>query len=153
MQIVKEQYIFYENLLSYKTIIEIENIFEVIGYILKNIDKIGVQKINKMIFCMYGGIYSGKKNEIEFLIPVDNTLTDNDYFSFKPIFKMINAVKIRHEGLPKDLHISYDLLIDYIKKNGYKPITSAYCMVVRCDNEIPSNGIIDIYIGLNSNIL
>ena len=52
MQIVKEQYIFYENLLSYKTIIEIENIFEVIGYILKNIDKIGVQKINKMIFCM-----------------------------------------------------------------------------------------------------
>jgi effector-binding domain-containing protein len=66
---------------------------------------------------------------------------------------MINAVKIRHEGLPKDLHISYDLLIDYIKKNGYKPITPAYCMVVRCDNEIPSNGIIDIYIGLNSNIL
>lgn len=153
MQIIKDQYIHYKNLLSYKTKINPENIFLITKYISNNLDKIGIKHQNKIIFYIDNYLYPEQKHEIEFLIPVDKMLANNDHFSFKPTFKMVNTVKIRHEGSPETLNTSYKLLLDYIKQNKQEPITPAYCMIIREDANQPTNGIIDIYIGLNSNIL
>lgn len=71
-------------------------------------------------------------------------------YNIKPIYKLTNAVVIRHEGCFSNLNKTIEELKNYIKKMSYQSITNPYCRVVRKEK---NNMIIDIYIGLNCNIL
>lgn len=78
-----------------------------------------------------------------------------EFYEYKPIFRITNALKIIHYGNPNSLQIDSQKLLDYAKEKNLTPITGLYCVTV---NQIKSLDEIDkmevdIYLGITSNIL
>jgi effector-binding domain-containing protein len=93
--------------------------------------------------------------DIEILCPVDKICRLPQEYTFKPVFRLANAVKITHEGDPANLQATANLLISYINENKLTPITSMYNVTVR-EPKSPvdvDNMVVDMYIGVSDNIL
>jgi effector-binding domain-containing protein len=93
--------------------------------------------------------------DMEILIPIDKEFLSEGEYKFKKEFHMINALKIEHHGNPIQLQNTYNELNKYILENNLQPITAAYNVTVRDAMDISEidNVQIDIYIGINPNIL
>lgn len=93
--------------------------------------------------------------DIEVLIPLDKKIATYSDFKFKPLFRLNNAVKIRHEGNPAMLQNSANELMQYINSHDLMPITAGYNVTVRepaSQNDV-DNMIVDMYVGVCDNIL
>lgn len=145
MQIVEHRSLFFCNLISYKTHIEREKLPELAAHIKQNICRLGVKAADNMIFTLNNSEF----RNVELLIPVNETLQSCNEYSFKPVFRLINAVCIRHEGTFNDIEETLRSLFEYIRMRAYEPITAPYYSIIRLDTEC----IIDIYVGTNYNIL
>ncbi|NLM98352.1 MAG: AraC family transcriptional regulator [Halanaerobiaceae bacterium] len=93
--------------------------------------------------------------DIEILAPMDKKNGLPEKYNFKEKFYLTNAVYARHEWNPAFLQETYNKLIKYINDNNLQQITPAYNVYI---NEFSSINdldemIIDIYIGINPNIL
>lgn len=93
--------------------------------------------------------------DMEILVPMDKTTDLPPEYKLKPLFQLVNAVYARHKGNPANLQNTYNEMTQYMTQNNLKPITTAYNVQV---NELtPGQSIndvaIDIYIGVNPNIL
>ena len=64
-------------------------------------------------------------------------------------------LKIRHEGSPVYLQNTANELMRYISEHGYTPATAGYNVTVKepANQADINNMIVDIYIGVNDNIL
>ena len=87
------------------------------------------------------------------MIPVRGEISHFGGFEYKPCFKLINAVTIRHEGGIGKIGSTEKKLTDYISECHLEPVTAPYYVVVRGDEKSAEDCIIDIYIGINYNIL
>lgn len=93
--------------------------------------------------------------DIEILCPVDKICRLPQEYTFKPVFRLANAVKITHKGDPVNLQETANLLISYINENKLTPITYMYNVTVR-EPKSPvdvDNMVVDMYIGVSDNIL
>lgn len=93
--------------------------------------------------------------DMEILIPIDKNITVPAPYTIKPIFRLRNAVKIRHEGNPALLQNTANELMEYIKSKGLMPITAGYNVTVQ-EPTTPTDVdslIVDIYVGVCDNIL
>lgn len=93
--------------------------------------------------------------DVEILIPIDKTISVSAPYTIKPVFRLRNAVKIRHKGNPALLQNTANELMEYIKNKGLIPITAGYNVTIQ---EISSptdvdSLIVDIYVGVSDNIL
>ena len=93
--------------------------------------------------------------DVEILIPIDKTIFVSAPYTIKPVFRLRNAVKIRHKGNPALLQNTANELMEYIKNKGLIPITAGYNVTIQ---EISSptdvdSLIVDIYVGVSDNIL
>ncbi|HPY83538.1 hypothetical protein [Ruminococcus sp. XPD3002] len=145
MQIVEHRSLFFCNLISYKTHLEREKLPEFAEHVKRNISRLGVEASDNMLFT----VKSGEFRNIEVLIPISEELKSCNEYSFKPVFRLINAVCIRHEGTFGSIEETLGTLFDYINSRAYEPITAPYYSIVRLGTEC----IIDIYVGTNYNIL
>ncbi len=68
--------------------------------------------------------------DIEVMVPLDRMISVPPKFKMKPVFKLTNAVKIRHEGNPAGLQNSGNALMKYISDNNLTPITAGYNVTV-----------------------
>lgn len=91
--------------------------------------------------------------ECEVLIPLQSPIENNENYQLKKYFRLIHAVKIRHEGSIKTLSDTENFLNEYIKMNSFQPITNFYYVIIRNDPKNTNDNIIDIYVGINYNIL
>lgn len=93
--------------------------------------------------------------DIELLMPLDRSFAVSEPYKFKPVFRLKNAVKIRHEGSPVTLQNTANELMEYISAHGLTPATAGYNVTVKGpENQAEINDmVIDIYIGVNDNIL
>lgn len=93
--------------------------------------------------------------DIEILCPVDKICRLPQEYTFKPVFRLVNAVKITNKGDPANLQTTADLLISYINENNLTPITSMYNVTVRGPKSPADidNMVVDMYIGVSDNIL
>ncbi len=93
--------------------------------------------------------------DMEILVPMDKELELSGDYVFKPLFKVTNAVYARHKGNPAKLQNTYNEMLSFIQENNLQQITVGYNVLI---NE-PMPGltlddmIIDVYIGINPNIL
>lgn len=147
MQILEHQYIHLSNLVSYKKIINKNELLNLIDHVSSNIQNLQLSIKDKILFTT--SPIKDKLN-VEILIPVSEEIHECNNYNIKPIYKLTNAVVIRHEGCFSNLNKTIEELKNYIKKMSYQSITNPYCRVVRKEK---NNMIIDIYIGLNCNIL
>ena len=90
--------------------------------------------------------------DVEILIPMDKKINSSSEYSYKPIFKLCDAVKLRHCGAPEQLQSSADELMGYIHSNHLQPITTGYNIAVS-PSESSSDLIVDMYVGVSRNVL
>jgi len=151
LQIIQHQNILAQNLISYKTNVKKDNILQLINYIINNLNAINTEIKNKVIYTI-----KSEKNEyqdVEILIPVKDKISISSGWQYKSIFKMYNAVRIRHEGNFNDIEKTKQYILKYIDENDLTPVTSPYYVVIRNENNFTTECIIDIYIGINCNSL
>ncbi len=91
--------------------------------------------------------------DMEFLIPVSSGFQSNENYIFKPRFKLENAVKIRHFGSLATLERSRAQLQQHLLAHELHPITNYYYVVVKSAQDHSEDNIIDIYVGVNGNIV
>lgn len=93
--------------------------------------------------------------DIEIMFPLDKSITVSSPYVLKPVFRLRNAVKIRHTGNPALMQNTANELMAYISSKGLMPITAGYNVTVK----EPANPtdidslIIDMYVGVSDNIL
>ena len=92
-------------------------------------------------------------SDIEFLIPVNKKISESFAFKFKPVFKLVNAVKIRHEGSMKQIERAEHTLDEYITQNAMQPVTPVYYLFIQCTEYNNEDNIVDLYKGISENIL
>ncbi len=93
--------------------------------------------------------------DIEILIPLNKEIHVPSDYKFKPIFRLNNAVKIRHQGNPAMLQNSANELMKYISDHQLTPITTGYNVTVQeptNQNDVDSL-IVDMYVDVSDNIL
>lgn len=93
--------------------------------------------------------------DVEIMYPLDKHINVAAPYKIKPIFRLKNAVKIRHEGNPALLQEAGNKLMNYISDKGLMPITVGYNVTVQ-EPTSPmdiDNLIVDLYIGVCDNIL
>lgn len=149
MQILEYQSLYQQNLLSYKLHLPREQVPSVIRHMLNNIESLGIKPAGKIIFTE--DIYQYKN--IEILIPVDKSFASCEQFEKKAAFRLINAVSARHEGDFSALEKTEQKLLQVIRERACQMITVPYYNIIRLDPENLSSTIIDIYIGINYNLL
>lgn len=141
-----------QNLLYYKCETPKEKIGDIIKHVDMHIDTIGLKKMGKMITSMEETEGAASVN-LDILIPVDSSFEENEHFLLLPQFKLLHAVKIRHEGTINNLSKTQEILKKYLESHSYEAITKYYNVIIRHDSEILANSIIDIYVGINPNVL
>lgn len=147
---------------EYQTL-ELENLISFRGKILQNeIQQIGNEMEHEISIngCIKKGnpitaIYNSSEKyiDIEILIPLDKPLDVQNKFSFKKKILIDNAVVGIHKGNPQYIDKSYNELNEYIINKGLVPITAAYNFTRVSDSKNIENTEIDIYVGINPNIL
>lgn len=115
------------------------------------------KKIMSGVSATYEIINSGTDAvmDVEIMYPLDKHINVAAPYKIKPIFRLKNAVKIRHEGNPALLQEAGNKLMNYISNKGLMPITVGYNVTVH-EPTSPmdiDNLIVDIYIGVCDNIL
>ncbi|MDR0380984.1 MAG: AraC family transcriptional regulator [Oscillospiraceae bacterium] len=93
--------------------------------------------------------------DFEMLIPLDKPFTPPEGCVCKPVFKLTNAVSIRHIGNPAMLQETVSVLLAYLRQHAIQTVTPAYHVTVQdgISVDTPDQVIVDIYIGANPNIL
>lgn len=152
IQFLKNQSLIVPNILCYRCTTQIENIWEIITYIEKYIETIGFTPKNKIITSIEY-INDSRDIILDILIPIDSKFEDNEHFSFLSCFKLIHAIKVRHEGSINMLSETQKKLREHLIENSYEAITKYYNIIIRHDSAISANSIIDIYVGINPNIV
>ncbi|SFX96332.1 AraC family transcriptional regulator [Ruminococcus sp. XPD3002] len=93
--------------------------------------------------------------DVEILVPVDREISLPSGYKFKPLFRLCDAVKIRHEGNPAMLQNSVNELMGYVRNNGLTPITPGYNVTIK-EPTGPSDAdglIVDMYVGVTRSVL
>lgn len=93
--------------------------------------------------------------DVEVLVPIDKKIEVTGEYKFKPIFHLVNALCIRHEGNPAKISNTISELNEYIIKNNLQVITATYNVTIKDakTQEELDDVIIDIYVGINPSIL
>ena len=141
MEVITNQILEYENLISYRCCPEDEETPYYVHFIETNVDALEVEKCGPVIIGRH-------KNDTEFLIPVSGSVMKSKSFSCKSVFKLTCAMMFRHYGSYKNIENSIGMLKRYISDNSLVPITDPYIVVKSLEREV-----FDIYIGLSENVL
>lgn len=141
MPVVEHQFLHYRNLLSYTTRIEDSRISAFVVGVEKNIHVLDLE--------LKGDVIVTKSEAgTEFIIPIDKSFSSNKHFKFKPEFKLVNALRIRHYGSFSTISERVEELRDYMTRNSLTAVTPPYFIVKNCRYDI-----YDVLIGISENVL
>ena len=151
LEIKENQELNVANVLSYKGKVkqaELENMGkEMESYI----QKAGAKRVGNPTTATYA--VEGDMIDIELLMPIDKSIDSTDKFVFKNQIKIVNAVVACYKGHPLGLQEACNQLNQYIVEHKLQPITVGYNVTKKTDMLSPENTEIDVYVGINPNIL
>lgn len=146
-----------KNVISYRGKIYQQQMINITKEMNEIAEKNGAKKIGPIVTSTYSvennGLQTMMDVEIQFSLSKQIEVPNN--YKFKPLFRISNAVRIRHCGNPALLQQSANKLMMYIKENKLTPITTGYNVTVQ-EQTSPDNAndmIIDMYVGVTDNIL
>lgn len=91
--------------------------------------------------------------DIEILVPIDKPMESVGRYSYKEQLHIVNAVVAVYKGHPAGLQEAAEKLNQYMIDNQLQPITVGYNVTKRMDMLTPENTEIEVYVGINPNIL
>lgn len=146
-----------DNILSLRKKLKQNELSDEINMIHNYLAENGIKRAGPLVTAIFNveQVNGEQIIDIEILAPMDKKNGLPEKYNFKEKFYLTNAVYARHEGNPAFLQETYNKLIKYINDNNLQQITPAYNVYI---NEFSSINdldemIIDIYIGINPNIL
>ncbi|MDR0906632.1 MAG: AraC family transcriptional regulator [Oscillospiraceae bacterium] len=145
------------NLLSFRGKMSAAELQEISHRINTFIELGGYKKTGPTVSCTFSVEPQGSEQliDMEILVPLDREFTPPEGCTRKPEFLLTNAVTIRHIGNPAGLQETAEQLVAYIQSRELTPVTAGYNVAVQ-DAKTPleiDNMIVDIYLGINPNIL
>jgi len=155
MRLFKNQVLMHSHVLSFATFIKQGDICAMTEWIKGNIEALGLKMSGRILATVktVNSVSVDNFWDTEFLVPVDREFKNNSHFVYKPLFKMMNAIKTQHVGSMSDIHERIVLLENYIAEYDLKPITGYYFSFLSSPVDSPKSCIVDIYVGISDNIL
>lgn len=117
----------------------------------KKISENGRKRIGNPITATFG--VEGDDMDLEILLPIDKEISDIGEYKFKKKIKIENAVHISHKGNPALIQNTFNILNKYMMEKKMQPITVGYNVTRQVDLLDMKNTIIDVFVGINPNIL
>ena len=90
---------------------------------------------------------------LELICPIDKKIESIERYVYKEKIKIVNAVMMSYKGNPTGLQEACNELNKYIMENKLQPITVGYNVTKKIDILDINNAEIDVYVGINPNIL
>ncbi|MCR5619244.1 MAG: hypothetical protein K6F65_04025 [Lachnospiraceae bacterium] len=151
LEIVQNQELNKEKLLSFRGRIrqtELESVGkDMESYIRNN----GANRIGDPITVTYG--VDNDLVDVELLLQVDCIIPSSDKYVYKDRIRIVNALVGIYKGNPVGLQESVVQLNKFITEHKLQPITVGYNLTKKVDVQNPDNTEINIYVGINPNIL
>ena len=151
LEIRENEQLTIKNVVSYRTKVKQEEMGKVGKAVEQYILELGAIRVGNPITTTYS--VDGMMIDIEILMPIDKIVETKGDYVFKKEFKIVNAVVVSYRGNPSRLQEACDVLNNYIIENGLQPITTGYNVTKRLDMLNLENTEIDVYVGINPNIL
>ena len=151
LEIKENQELNVANVLSYKGKVkqaELENVGKEMESYIQNV---GAKRVGNPIVATYA--IEGATVDVELLMPIDMIINSKDKFVFKNQIKIVNAVVAAYKGHPIGLQDTSNQLNQYIMEHKLQPVTVGYNVTKKTDMLNPENTEIDVYVGINPNIL
>lgn len=146
-----------DNVISYRGKITQQQTAQIMDELGQIIKENNAKKNGPAVTATYAIENDGMQSimDIEILVPLSRKINVPSNYTFKPVFRLKNAVKIRHQGNPKMLQNSADELMEYISVKRFMPVTAGYYVTIREPvNKNDVQGlIVDMYVGVTENIL
>lgn len=141
MPVIEHQSLIHYHVLSYETIVDESQMSELLQGISRSVSVLGLEQC--------GNIITTKKGvKTEFIVPVNKKFETTKYYKYKPAFKLVNALKIRHYGSFSEIFLSINEINRYISRNNLLAVTNPYCV-----DKDSVNSIYDVYVGISENVL
>lgn len=121
---------------------------KLIEYISSSLELLEVKQTGNIIFSLKENNYGADEVilDLEFFVPVNKEFKSNEFYVYKPQIKLYNAVRASHSGTYDTLINSRKKFQTYLSQKCYQPITDFYYYV-------NSSNLVDIYVGINGNIV
>ncbi len=148
MEIIEKQYLSVESLLSYRTRSTYSKLDKLIEHISESLKFLEMERTGNIIFSLKENTYGTDETilDLEFFVPVSKEFKSNEFYVYKPKLKLCNAVRARHSGTYDTLISSRKKVQNYLSQKCYQPITDFYYY-------INDSNLVDIYVGINGNIV
>ena len=115
------------------------------------VQELGANLIGNLITATFG--IEGEYIDVELFAPIDKHVENIDKYSYKEKLKIVNAVVVSYKGNPSGLQMACNELNQYIVENKLQPITVGYNVTKYIESCNLENAEIDVYVGINPNIL
>ncbi len=157
MLILEGQTLEMYNVLSYRAKLTQQQMAMKIKELDEKLREKGVKRTANPVTTTYSveeGIH-GPIMDVEFLLPLDQKVTLPEGCVWKSHFLLTNALVARHTGNPDNIQLTINALNAYMAEQHLIPITSGYNVTVKgAKTSLELNEmIVDIYVGINPNIL
>lgn len=150
MQIIQNQFLCCNNLLSYKTRVSENRVFALFDHMEKSAEILNMEVTGDIIFTINETIKSGSKKifGVEVLLPIASEFESNEHYVFKPKIRIENALKTRCVIDADNIDRVKEEIVIYMLRNQLKALTDFYYVVSNRRQQI-----VDIYVGINGSIL
>lgn len=154
MYFMDRQFIDIENVLSYKTTVDVTKLGSLIGYVRRNADALEQEVNGKIIFTAFESIgdMSRKVLDVEILLPVNKPFKSTDRYVFKPKFKLVNAISARFCGLRTGITSINAEMTRYLAANNLSAISNIYYVDAN-SRDNADDEIFDAYVSVNENVV
>lgn len=152
MTVIKNQHLWLDNVISYRTRIELDKLSQLIDHIRVNVEVLNLNIIGDMVFSITEII---NDNDViilgvEFIVPVNKSVTSNSHFVFKPKFRLENAVMLKYCGKISEILTVKRLLNEYALDHNISVLTDVYYELKQLTGD---NTVLNAYMGLCGNSL
>lgn len=152
MYIVEKQQLWYDNILSYRTRVEENNLLRLLNHIGTALDALELEQKGDIVFTI-DEKFETKRTTIlgvELLVPVDRMFESNSHYVYKSCFRLENAIMSKFNDKISELNSFANNLCSYVDSSNIKAITDVYYLVRSICND---DCVIDLYLGTSGNIL
>ena len=154
MAVLEHQYIEFENVLSYRTRVDMTRLEKLISYIKRNTDALGLTISGNIVFTVSEVIELTNRRilGIEILVPVNKSFESCEQYIYKPKFRLVNAVSVRFGSIYEFDEVNNELM-RYLRKNHFDAASGVY-YIIYCDcKQQELSGTYDALVSVNDNMV
>lgn len=151
IEIKEKQELNVKNLLSFRGKVNQTQLEEISKDMQNTIVKLGAKPMGNAITATFA--IENAMMDIEILVPIDKPVESVGDYVYKEQLHIVNALMAVYEGHPIGLQGAIESLNRYMIDKRMQPITVGYNVTQKIDMLVPESTKIEVYVGINPNIV